>query len=235
MGLAPRHPWREASGRPQRHPTAMNHHCLIAALALAALLPQGPPQDTGLRPDAPPRNPDELKRSLEEQLQGAWQLTAVVHKEVPQTNSTFSGYMLVLPDHLSIDMHLVMKSQHPSGQDMPFFQSGVHRWRIAGPMQLETSSLIGTSNVNDWEAWTFEVPNVKRVFSMVLKQDTLILDRKGESRMTFRKIPRLPYPGRTLESEKEREDEERAAKERAKNGEPAEGTTDAGGAKKKDG
>jgi hypothetical protein len=211
----------------------MNHLSLIAALVLAALLPQSPPQETGLRPGAPPRNPDELKRSLEEQLLGAWQLTGVIHKDVPQANSTFSGYMLVLPDHLSIDMHLVMRSQHPSEQDMPFFQSGVHRWRIAGPMQLETSSLIGTSNVNDLEAWTFEVPNVKRVFSMVLKADTLVLDRKGESRMTFRKIPRMPYPGRTLEFEKERKEGERAAKE--KEGVPAEDTTEAGGAKKKDG
>jgi hypothetical protein len=208
----------------------MNHVSLFAAVALFALLPQGPPQETGLRPGTPPRNPDELKRSLEEQLEGAWQLTGVVHKDVPQTNSTFSGYMLVLPDYLSIDMHLLMKTLHPSGQDMPFFQSGVHRWRIAGPALLETSSLIGTSNVNDWEAWTFEVPNVKRVFSMVLNGNTLVLDRKGESRMTFRKLPRLPYPGRVLQSEQERKAEE--AKAKAEEGtKPAEGTTD-GGAKK---
>lgn len=211
----------------------MHHQSLFAALALAALLSQSPPQETGLRPGAPPRDPDELVRSLEKQLEGAWQLTGVLYKDVPQTNSTFSGYMLVLPDYLSIDMHLMMRSLHPSGQDVPFFQSGVHRWRIAGPALLETSSLIGTSNVNDWEAWTFEVPNVKRTFSMVLREETLILDRKGESRMTFRKIPRLPYPGRVLESEKERKDEERARREGE--GEPEKGATDTGAAPKKGG
>lgn len=207
----------------------MNHPSLLVALALAVLLPQGPPQDTGLQPEAPPRNPEELKRSLEERLEGAWQLTGVVYRNVPQANSTFSGYMLVLPDYLSIDMHLLMKSQHPSGEDHPFFQSAVHRWRIAGPALLETSSLIGTSNVNDLESWTFEPPQVKRVFSMVLKEDTLILDRKGESRMTFRKLARMPYPGRILESEKERKDEERERKQ----DKPAEDATDTGGTPKK--
>lgn len=185
----------------------MNHASLFAVLALLAFLPQDPPQATGLRPAAPPRDPEQRKRLLEEQLEGAWQLTGVVYREVPQVNSTFSGYMLVLPDYLSIDMHLLMRSFVPSGQDQPFFQSGVHRWRISGPATLETSSLIGTSNVNDREAWTFEVPNVKRLFSMVLNGDTLVLDRQGESRMTFRRLPRLPYPGRVLESEKERRED----------------------------
>lgn len=193
----------------------MNPTMLFAAVALLALLPQEKPQDTGLRPGVPPRDPDELVRSLEEQLEGAWQLIGVVHKDVPQTKSTFSGYMLVLPDYLSIDMHLVMRTQVLREEDRPYFQSGVHRWRIPGPAQLECSSLIGTSNINDWEAWTFEVPNVKRTFSMVFNGDTLVLDRKGESRMTFRKLQHMPYPGRTLELDLERKKEAEKARAEA--------------------
>jgi hypothetical protein len=190
----------------------MNHTCLLA-IALLALLPQNPAQDTGLRPEPPPRDPEERRRSLEQQLEGAWQLVGVTYRDVPQQNSTFSGFMLVLPDYLSIDLHMLMKSSRPSEHDQPFFQSGVHRWRIAGPAQLETSSLIGTSNINDWESWTFEVPNVKRVFSMTFNGNMLVLDRKGESRMTFRKLERLPYPGRVLESEQERKREAERAGE----------------------
>jgi len=190
----------------------MNPIHLLAVLALIVLLPQGPPQEPGLRPEAPPRDPDEHKRSVEEQLVGAWQLTGVLYRDVTQVNSTFAGYMLVLPDYLSIDMHLLMRSQNRGDKDQPFFQSGVHRWRLTGPTVLETSSLIGSSNVNDWEAWTFEVPHVKRTFAMVLSGDSLVLERKGESRMTFRRLPKLPYPGRVLQSEKERKEEEAKAK-----------------------
>lgn len=191
----------------------MNYTCLLAALLLA-LPSQNPPQETGVRPSAPPRDPEERRRSLEEQLLGAWQLVGVTYRDVPQQNSTFSGYMLVLPDYLSIDLHMLMKSKHPSESDQPFFQSGVHRWRIVGATKLETSSLIGTSNVNDWEAWTFEVPNVKRNFTLNFNGSILVLDRENESRMTFRKLPRMPYPGRVLESELENKREDKALEEK---------------------
>ena len=73
---------------------------------------------------------------------------------------------------------------------------------------LETSSLIGTTNITESELWTFETPGSKRLFNMLLTGDTLVLERSGESRLEFRKLPRLPFPGQTeLDRKRAKEDE----------------------------
>jgi hypothetical protein len=198
----------------------MTHPRPRTLLALAIVVAGAAPQDpqTGLRPEPLPRDPDAIQRTLEERLQGAWQLVGVTYQDVQQVNSSLAGYMLVLPEYLSIEMHLMMRSQFKAEFDRPFFQSGVHRWRIVQPMQLETSSLIGNSNVNDYESWLFETPGTKRTFQMVLNETSLVLERRGESRMTFKKLPRLPYPGRTLEFDKEQREEKKSDEAAGKGG-----------------
>lgn len=183
----------------------MTHPSLTTLLALALVAAGATPQDppTGIRPEPPKRDPDAIQRTMEERLLGAWQLVSVVYQGVPQDNSSVAGYMLVLPDYLSIEMHLLMRSQFQRELDRPYFQSGTHRWRVLPPTMLETSSLIANSNVNDYEAWRFESPGTKRTFQMVLHENSLVLERAGESRMTFKRLPRLPYPGRKLEFEQE--------------------------------
>jgi len=207
----------------------MHHPNLNALLALALLVTGAAPQDpeTGLRPEPPPRDPQAFQRSLEERLQGAWQLVGVTYRNVPQTNSSIAGYMLVLPDYLSIEMHLMMRSQYED-VERPFFQSGTHRWRVTPQGTLETSSLIGNNNVNDAETWRLEPPGTKRTFQMVLNGASLVLERKGESRMTFRKLPRLPYPGRGLEFDSEERAKKKSEDEAASGGAPAGETRDGG-------
>lgn len=192
------------------HPTPKT--LLALALVLAGVVPQD--RQTGLRPEPPARDPDAIQRTMEERLVGAWQLIGVTYDNVPQVKSSIAGYMLVLPDYLSIEMHLLMRSALFQDDQRPFFQSGVHRWRIVNSTMLETSSLIGNGNVNDFESWTFEQPGVKRTFQMVLNEGSLVLERRGESRMTFRKLPRLPFPGRDLEFRKRMRQEEAAERAR---------------------
>lgn len=195
----------------------MTHPSLTTLLALALVAAGATPQEprTGIRPEPPKRDPDAIQRTMEERLLGAWQLVSVVYQGVPQNNSSVAGYMLVLPDYLSIEMHLLMRSQFQRELDRPYFQSGTHRWRILQPTMLETSSLIGNSNVNDFEAWLFETPGTKRTFQMVLNENSLVLERAGESRMTFKRLPRLPYPGRRLEFEHEERKREAKADDEA--------------------
>jgi hypothetical protein len=190
----------------------MTHPSLKTLLALALVVAGAAPQEpeTGLRPEPRRRDPDAIQRTMEERLLGAWQLVGVVYQGVTQVNSSVAGYMLVSPDYLSIEMHVLMGSQLKSDYKRPFFQSGFHRWRILQPTLLETSSLIGNSNVNDYESWIFETPGTKRTFHMVLNETSLVLERKGESRMTFKKLPRLPYPGRNLEFEQEQREKKKA-------------------------
>ncbi|HVS17648.1 MAG TPA: hypothetical protein VMT18_03525 [Planctomycetota bacterium] len=193
----------------------MTHLSPRTLLALALVVTGAAPQEpqTGLRPEPRRRDPEAIQRTLEERLQGAWQLIGVTYQDVEQVNSGIAGYMLVLPEYLSIEMHVQMRSKFRDDLDRSFFQSGVHRWRIFQTTKLETSSLIGNSNVNDYESWVFEAPGTKRTFQMVLKEGSLVLERAGESRMTFKKLPRLPFPGRTLEFEHEQRAEKSDGKD----------------------
>jgi hypothetical protein len=188
-------------------------HRLIFAGVLLSVLPWSAPlqetrQETGLRPKPPPRDPKLREELLQERFLGAWQLARVTYKDVPMRTSDVVGYMLVLPDYLSIELHLVMKTMHPSALDQPFFQSGTYRWHFVGEMQLETSSLIGATNITETEQWTFDTPGSKRLFNMLLTADTLVLERRGESKLEFRKLPRLPFPGQPeLDRKRANEDE----------------------------
>jgi len=210
----------------------MTHPSLNLILALGLLVAGAAPQeqDTGLRPAPPARDPESIKQSYEEQLLGAWQLVGVTYQNVPQTQAGVAGYMLVLPDYLSIELHVMLRSNLDRGREHPFFQSGMHRWRIAGPTLLETSTLIGNGNVNDLEDWTFEAPGTKRTFRMVLHESSLVLEREGESRMVFKRLPRMPFPGRGLEYENERRKQERAkADGETEGGEEKKPTDETGG------
>lgn len=196
-------------------PLALISGALLALLPWSATLQE---QETGLRPRVPPRDPALLAELMHERIQGCWQLTRVVYKDQPILASNFAGYMIVTSDHLSIDLHLLLNEAFAGPAARPFFQSGIHRWRFAGENNLETSSLIGTTNVTENLLWTFEKPGTIRNFQLNLTSTTISLERPGESRMEFRKMPNLPFPGQQLQFELEQTEAARAAQTKARAG-----------------
>ena len=60
--------------------------------------------------------------------------------------------------------------------------------------------MIGCTNINIVERWDFDPPGTRTTFEMVLNESTLVLERPGDSRLVFRKLPRLPFPGDAAEA-----------------------------------
>jgi len=106
--------------------------------------------------------------------------------------------------YLAMELHLVLPTRHATASDQPFFQNGIRRWRFDGDLSLETSALIGCTNINPAERWDFDRVGKKTTFAMVLNETELVLERPGDSRLTFRKLPRLPFPGDPTEAQPRR-------------------------------
>jgi hypothetical protein len=158
----------------------------------SALLAQ---EQSGFHTKPPPHNPQERLEQRIEQLLGTWQLVSarIGGSTVPALD--VAGYLLVVEDYLSMELHLVMPTQHAIDSEQPFFQSAIRRWRFVGDLRLETSALIGNTNINEAERWDFEVPGSKTIFEIVLSPAQLVLERPGDSRLVFKKLPKLPFPG----------------------------------------
>jgi len=177
---------------------------LSAALGcslIVALLPwTSALQEGGLRAKPAPSNIEARQARMTEQIVGAWQLVTASVGGSTLSALDAAGYMVVQEDYLAIEMHLVMPTSYAVERNQPFFQSGIRRWRFAGDFQLVTSALIGCTNINIVERWDFDPPGTRTTFEMVLNEATLVLERPGDSRLVFRKLPRLPFPGDAAEA-----------------------------------
>jgi hypothetical protein len=169
----------------------------VAGSLLLALVPwgAGTQQQEGFRPRQLPRDAAEREALLTERLCGAWQLTAATYQNEEVGGLDRAGYLLAQPGYLSLELHLVMRSTWAVDSEQPFFQSGTYRWRFLGGTRLETSLLIGCTNISETERWDFEQPGQLRTYEMTLTETTLVLERGGESRLVFKKLPALPFPG----------------------------------------
>ena len=179
----------------------------IAALAGCSLLLAALPwasapftqDESGFHTKPPPQNPQERLAQRTEQLLGTWQLVSARVGGSTVAALDASGYLLVVEDYLSMEVHMVMPTQLATSSDQPFFQSAIRRWRFVGDLRLETSALIGNTNINEAERWDFERPGNKTLFDIVLSPTQLVLERPGDSRLVFKKLPKLPFPGEPAE------------------------------------
>lgn len=175
-------------------PTLLGASCLLALCPW--IRPVGP---AGPGPQEPRRIPREERIQLaSERLHGAWQLVSCQLGGVNVTGGSAAGYLLVQPEYLALEVHLSLPSSTGSGSNQPFFQSGTFRWRLSAETTLETSTLIGNTNIGEDERWDFEAPGTKRSMVAVVTDTSLTLERPGESRMVFRRLARLPYPDRAV-------------------------------------
>src|SRR5688500_13610570 len=147
------------------------------SLLLAALPWSSAPharQESGFHQKPPPRDPELRMAQRNEMLLGVWQLTSARIQGSAVAALDVAGYLLVVEDYLAMELHLVLPTAHAIDSDQPFFQSAVRRWRLTGDSRLETSALIGNTNLNEAERWDFERPGSKTIFHVVLSETQLV-------------------------------------------------------------
>ncbi len=193
----------------------MERRCLLAGCLLIALAPwtahpQDPPRE-GSDTQEDLRSPAAVRRRLDvvrERFEGAWQLTRATLRGLTLPHGANAGYMLVMPDYLAIEIHLEAPPLPRTSAPPPFFQSGMSRWRLTAENQIETFALIGNTNMNPDDAIRFEPPGNRRMLVATISESMVVLERPGESRLEFRRLPGLPFPGRRGEKEKTADSQE---------------------------
>src|ERR1700741_2537880 len=90
---------------------------------------------------------------LREGLLGAWQLTRGEIPDLGVSSGGVAGYALFLEGYMSFEIHVIGKT---GADDMDYFQTGTHRWKLEDNGTLETFGLIGTHNLTEDEEFDFE-------------------------------------------------------------------------------
>ena len=143
---------------------------------------------------------------MNDEIQGLWKIRRLRTGPDVFEGAQFVGYMLVAPDHLSLEFHIeeFSKDRGLEGIDL-LFQSGVHDWRFTSLAELELVSLIGTDGTSG-KGPEFEPPGRKRIFRFELGKDRMSLQR-GSMKMDLHRISR---PEHTLpQTEEEAAGEQR--------------------------
>lgn len=163
----------------------------ILGLALISWTPQSPaPQE----PIPFPLSDSASAVNLGELLVGAWQLERIESAQMPLSPGDVVGYALFLDGYMALEIHGVSRVglEYSEGQ---FFQSGFHRYVLDGLGGLETSSLIGVTNLTEDETIIFQSPGDRRRFRASISEERLTLVRSDGTTFRFMKLGKLPFPG----------------------------------------
>lgn len=165
---------------------------LTLILALAA--PQDP---KGQQPTPPARQGgfetvESQGARLREGILGAWQLTRGEVPDLGVSSGGVVGYALFIDGYMSFEIHVIGRT---GPDDMDYFQTGTHRWKLEDNGTLETFSLIGTHNITEDEEFDFEEPGVRREYKVSMENDRMVLERSDRtSRFTFMRLGKLRFP-----------------------------------------
>lgn len=182
----------------------MRMEFLLVALALltGAQQPSAPSKPTQTPARKFSLSDSARAETIEEGIQGAWQLQHAENPMIRLSRVTMVGYAIFREGYMALEIHGEGQVQpgFPGTLDY-FFQTGVHRYQVNGQGQLETYSLIGTTNMMDVVGTQFEVPGQRRFFDVSLTETTLVLEKGDGARLTFFRLGTLPFPGQrgTLE------------------------------------
>ncbi|MCK6445874.1 MAG: hypothetical protein L6Q99_05725 [Planctomycetes bacterium] len=174
----------------------MRFEPLLIVLALVPWNLQTPTtQDPSAQEPKPfPLSDSAVAATLGEQIQGAWQLERIDSPLVPLMPADTEGYALFHDGYMALELHGIT----PMGlddSDGEFFQTGFHRYSLDGTGGMETSSLIGVTNLTDDEDIQFQPAGDRRRFRVSLLGEKLTLERTDGTRLFFQKLGKLPFPG----------------------------------------
>lgn len=176
---------------------------LASLVALAAAAPwvgslaptQSPEQDAPPKPDAPrrgqPWGTDAEAKRIRESFVGAWRLNSVVRGTSSYSGENCDGYMLVMPDVLSMQLRVAKPTTAVAGAMLEGFSAGTYRWSY-DPTLLKI--VIHTAMaVSDFEGdLTWEPAGAQREFEVIFIDDQLSLVRRGEAEFHFARIKPRP-------------------------------------------
>jgi len=139
---------------------------------------------------------EEVRRARIEEMQneilGLWKITRMRTQVGVFQDKELVGFMLVAPDHLSLEFHV---ENFPQDQGLDgfelLFQSGIHDWRFSSMAELELVSVIGTDGTTgQWPS--FESPGKKRLFRIQLGGGQMRLER-GNTQLDLSRMSQPAY------------------------------------------
>lgn len=168
---------------------------LSAPLLLSRLAHGSPPSIGGQDEDEPTMSRRQLRLAqVSHRFLGVWQLTAARFSGMRLGGKGAAGYLLVTPGHMALEVHMLVDATSDRDNPNPTFQSGIFRWRFVTDTELQTTSLIGNTNITRDGQWRFQQPGGGGSRLAVVTESTLLLEQKEKSRLEFRRVPELPFP-----------------------------------------
>jgi len=158
-----------------------------AALSAVAQDKPAPETQDGEGRRAWPWGTKEEAERIQTQMVGTWRLVSVRRSAQTFDGAACEGYMLVQPEHLSLQARLSAPSGALRDVFIEGFSAGVYRWRYDGArLKVAVSTLLAANDFNDELEW--EDAGLQREYDVLVNDDTLSLTRPGESQFDFVRV-----------------------------------------------
>jgi hypothetical protein len=143
---------------------------------------------------ASPWGTEEEAQRLREGLIGAWRLTSAKRNTAVYEGEFCEGYMLVTPEHLSMQARILAPSGAARGMFNEGFSAGTYRWKFDVARQsLVIQTTMAVSNFESGEV-VWEDAGAQREYQVVLTEDLLTLTRPGEAEFNYLRSRPTPPP-----------------------------------------
>ena len=176
---------------------------LASLVTLAAIAPwvgslaqtPAPKQDPAPKRDGPRREQPwgteaEAKR-IRESFVGAWRLTSVVRGTSSYSGENCDGYMLVMPEMLSMQLRVAKPTTVLPGAVLEGFSAGTYRWSYDPTLlKVVIHTAMAVSDLEGNLQW--ERAGAQREFEVIFVDDQLSLVRRGEAEFNFTRIKPRP-------------------------------------------
>ncbi len=171
----------------------MRNALLTVFVGLLGLVPATVAVTQGSRPPAetPPENPfddsqgntdifgrstfEERSEQMDELIRGAWQLVAYHDIDGVILSSDVVGYALFVDGFMSIELHGALPETTILEDD--FYITGTYRYKWDDAARLRLSTLIGSTNYNDFAVVEFIPPGTARDYEVRVDATSLELIR----------------------------------------------------------
>lgn len=121
------------------------------------------------------------------QVLGTWRLVSVRRSAQTFDGAACQGYMLVQPEHLSLQTRLSSPSGALRDVFIEGFSTGVYRWRYdSARLKLAISTLMAANDFNGDLEW--EPAGAQREYDVLVDDNLMTLTRTGEAVFEFARV-----------------------------------------------
>lgn len=151
-----------------------------------------------LLPDGPLigiRNRRAQADKLGKDISGVWRLVRVIDVDNPIQSTMMAGFAMITDGYISFVIEAEANSFDVFDDD-PLIQVGVHHLRFNQLLQIQTSTIIGHSNLA--EEFSYEPSGTVREFEVRVAGNTMTLLRPNGSRLLFQRAVNAVFPEKTI-------------------------------------